>query len=370
MFAISIPNNEFVHRLMLIFILFTSCQRHSEKGSNENNIHPTDNTISLSAAQIQLANIKVAQVTEGEFNYNHLFSGVLKVNEESVSIISSRATGRVLKLFLKNPGETVNKGDSIYQIYCEDLVTAERQYFTLQSNNWNYNGKYEPSLALENKLLLLGMLPPQIDKLKKNGKILFAVTILSPVKGVVRLVNISEGQYVNAGQTLFELADDRKLWVEAQVHPEDLEFLRVGMHSSITLPDADNRTFQSTVSFINPTIEQGKNATIIRSVIDNSMRKLHPGMLVILNVHAGISKCVMVPLSSLITDKNGNIIWVRNPNGTYTARKITVGLQSDNTVQVLSGIRESESVVTSGAYLLNSELILRKGTLHEAQVNL
>jgi len=79
---------------------------------------------------------------------------------------------------------------------------------------------------------------------------------------------------------------------------------------------------------------------------------------------------VMVPLSSLITDKNGNIIWVRNPNGTYTARKITVGLQSDNTVQVLSGIRESESVVTSGAYLLNSELILRKGTLHEAQVNL
>jgi len=142
------------------------------------------------------------------------------------------------------------------------------------------------------------------------------------------------------------------------------------MHSSITLPDAENRTIKSTVSFINPTIEQGKNATIIRSVIDNSARKLHPGMLAILNVHAGISKCVMVPLSSLITDKNGNIIWVRNPNGTYTARKITVGLQSDNTVQVLSGIRESESVVTSGAYLLNSELILRKGTLHEAQVNL
>jgi membrane fusion protein, copper/silver efflux system len=370
MFSISKQNKEFLSVFLLIFILFTSCQRHAEKGLNETRIQPTDNTISLSAAQIQLANIKVAQVYEGEFNYNHLFPGVLKVNEESVSIISSRATGRILKLFLKNTGEIVNKGDSIYQIYCEDLVTAERQYFTLQSNNWNYNGKYEPSLALENKLLLLGMLPPQIDRLKKNGKILFAVTIFSPVKGIVRTINISEGQYVTAGQTLFELADDRKLWLEAQVHPEDLEYLKVGMPSDIVLPDAENRTLKSTISFINPTIEQGKNVTIIRSVIDNSTLKLHPGMLAIIHVQAGINKCVLAPVSSLITDKNGSVVWVRNENGTFTGRKITVGLQSENTVQVLSGLKESESVVISGAYLLNSELILRKGTISEGHINM
>ena len=370
MIGIFKQNKNFFFGFMVFLILFTSCKRHSETGLNDTKTQQMDNTISLSAAQVQLANIKVALVFEGKFNYNHLFSGVLKVNEESVSIISSRATGRILKLFLKNPGETVNKGDSIYQIYCEDLVAAERQYFTLQSNNWNYNGKYEPSLALENKLLLLGMLPEQIDRLRKNGKILFAVTIFSPVKGVVRSINISEGQYVTAGQTLFELADDRKLWVEAEVHPEDLEFLKVGMSSDITLPDAENVTLKSSVSFINPTFEPGKNTTLIRSVIDNSTRKLHPGMMAILHVQDGIKRCVMVPASSLITDKNGSVVWVRNEDGTFTGRKIKVGMQSDNTVQVLSGLKESETVVTSGAYLLNSELILRKGTISEGHVKM
>jgi len=370
MIAKSKYKKEFVSWLILILILFTSCQRHSEKGLNENKIHLTDNTISLSGAQVQLANIKVVQVSKSEFNFNHLFTGVLKVNEESTSIISSRATGRIIKLFLKNPGETVNKGDSIYQIYCEDLVAAERQYFTLQSNNWNYNGKYEPSLALENKLLLLGMLPSQIEQLRKKGKILFAVTIFSPVKGVVRSINISEGQYVNEGQTMYELADDRKLWVEAQVHPEDLDFLKVGMPSNITLPDAGNMAIKSTVSFINPALDQGRNVTIIRSVIDNTTRKLHPGMMAIMHVQAGINKCVTVPASSLITDKHGSVVWVQNGNGTFTERKITVGMQSEDAVQVLSGLSESESVVTTGAYLLNSELILRKGTVAEAKVNM
>ena len=362
--------NEFL-TVVLIFLLFTtSCNKPTAISSNEDKVQPADNTISLSAAQIQLANIKVAQVKEGEFNYNRLFTGVLKVNEESSTIISSRATGRILRLFLKNPGETVNKGDSIYQIYCEDLVAAERQYFTLQSNNWNYNGKYEPSLALENKLILLGMLPAQIDKLRKNGKILFAVTIFSPVKGVVRSINISEGQYVNAGQTLFELADDRKLWVEAQVHPEDLEFLKVGIPSEILLPDAGNHIIKSTISFINPTLEQGKNVTIIRAVIKNSNRSLHPGMMAMMHVQAGINKCVIIPGSSLITDKNGSVVWVRNENGTFTGRKIETGLQSDDAVQVLSGLSGSEWVVSSGAYLLNSELILRKGTAPVAVVKM
>ena len=51
---------------------------------------------------------------------------------------------------------------------------------------------------------------------------------------------------------------------------------------------------------------------------------------------------------------------------TFSAKKITTGLQSDDLVQVISGLTKSEFVVTSGAYLLNSELILRKGNIADA----
>lgn len=353
--------------LLMIILLSVSCRKHSGIFINEDHTQSTDNTINLSQAQIQLANIKVIQANEEFFSYNRQFAGVLKVNEESSATVSSRATGRILKLFIKNIGEVVNKGDSLYQFYCEDLIAAERQYFTLQSNNWNFNGKYEPSLALENKLLLLGMIPSQIEKLKKDGKILFAVTILSPVKGVLRTINISEGQYVNAGQTLFELADDTKLWVEAEVHPDDLGVLKVGMGSIITIPDAGNRILRSSVSFIKPSFEQGRNVSIIRSNIENTNKKLYPGMLVLMRIQSPKNRCVVVPSSAVIADKNGSTIWIQNENKSFSRRNITTGMQSDDSIQVLSGLSKSEFVVTSGVYLLNSELTLRKGTIAEVR---
>ena len=360
-------NITFASTLLMIFFLLVSCQRHSEKIMNENKVLTPDNAISLSEAQIQLANIKISPVNEGVFNYNRQFTGVLKVNEESSATISSRAIGRIVKLYIKNVGENVNKGDSLYQFYCEDMVAAERQFFNLQSNNWNFNGKFEPSLALENKLLLLGMLPSQIEKLRKDGKVLFAVTICSPVKGVIRSINISEGQYVNAGQTLFELADDTKLWVEAQVQPDDLQTLQVGMQSVVTVPDAGNLTYKSAITFISPSLEQGKNVSLIRSVINNSNRKLYPGMLALMRIQSEKNRCVVVPASAVIRDKRGSLVWIQNENKSFSGRIITTGLQSEDSVQILSGLSKSELVVTSGAYLLNSEQILRNGTTAEVK---
>jgi len=352
---------------LLIALFIISCKKHSKISLKKNDTQTLGNTISLSEAQIQLANIKVIQTDESVFSFNRIFTGVLKVNEESAINISSRATGRISELYLKNVGETVNKGDSLYQFYCEELVAAERQYFTLQSNNWNYNGKYEPSLALENRLLLLGMLPKQIDKLKKDGKILFAITIYSPVKGVVRAINIAEGQYVKSGQTLFELADITKLWVEAQVQPDMLEILKVGMQSIISLPDAGNRTIKSNISFISPSLEQGKNVTVIRSVIDNPNGKLYPGMLALIHIQSERNRCVVVPSSAVIVNKNISLVWIKNENGTFSERNVTTGMESNDSVQILAGLNKSEYVVSTGAYLLNSEHILRQGTVAEAR---
>ena len=182
-------NPEFLSILLIFCSLLFSCNRE-QTPNTAGTVMPVTKII-LSDAQIQLANIKVIEVQEDIMEQNLELTGVLRVNEESAVSISARADGRIQKLFFKNSGETVNKGDSLYQFYSEELVNAQREYFTIQSNNWNYSGRYEPSLVLENKLLLLGMLPNQIAQLKKDGKILFSVTILSPVNGTIRSVNIT-----------------------------------------------------------------------------------------------------------------------------------------------------------------------------------
>lgn len=345
-----------------IFLLLTgSCIQQPELNTGEGPL--TSDNIFLSEAQIQLANIKVAEVNEGTIGKERLFTGVLKVNEQDVVNITSRSTGRIQKLYFKNTGEYVKKGDSLYQFYSDELVAAEKEYFTLQRDNWNFSGRYEPSLLLENKLLFLGMLPSQIATLRKDGKILFSITIHSPAAGTIRSINVTENQYVNGGQVLFELADDRQLWVEAQVYPDDLPYLQVGLPSEVNVPIAGTRTIQSTISFVSPSFEQGTNVTLIRSEIDNRDKSLYPGMLAVMSVQSQRNSGIVVPASAVLLDKNGSRVWIQNEDGSFSCRIVTTGIQSEDSVLILTGLNNARRIVTSGAYLLNSEFILKKGTI-------
>lgn len=352
--------------IILLFLLAQlSCRHQTEQ--NRKMIQAPERQIILSDAQIQLANIKIEEINERLIGQNLLFNGVLKVNEQSAVNITSRAIGRIQKLYFKNAGENVKKGDSLYQIYSDELVAAEREYITLQRNNWNFSGRYEPSLALENKLLLFGMLPEQIAQLRKEGNVLFAVTICSPASGTIRSINVTEGQYVNSGQTIFELADDQQLWVEAQVYPDDLPALKVGLRATVTVPIAGNLPIKTNICFINPSFEQGKNVILIRSLIDNPDKNLHPGMLALMSVQTHKNKGIVVPASAVIVGKNGNRIWIRNDDGSFSGITVTTGIQSEDSVLIISGLEEIKTIVTSGAYLLNSELILKNGTFTEIE---
>ena len=349
--------------ILIFFTLLVSCKQPLTKTGSERLV--SANNLILSEAQVQLANIKFTGVNEGLVGPNKGYTGVLKVNELSAVNISSRTIGRIQKLFFKNTGEIVHKGDSLYQIYSDELVAAEREYSTLQSNNWNFNGKYEPSLILEDRLLYLGMLPSQIEQLKKDGKILFSVTIFSPVSGTIRSIYITEGQYVTAGLTLFGLADYNKLWLEAQVYQNDLQYLKVGMQSVVTIPVAGNIVVESIISSINPSFEQGKNVILIRTLIDNPDKNLYPGMLALVNVQAKKSYGIVIPASAVITDKYGSRVWIRNENGSFSGRTVTTGIQSEDSVLIVAGLDKTDFVVTSGAYLLNSEFVFKKGTVSD-----
>ena len=211
--------------ILLAFSLI-SCERQATANLR---MEPQQSGLKLSEAQLQLANIKVETVSRGVINHELLVNGVLKVDEQSVASISSRSAGRIERLHFKNTGAQVNQGDSLYEIYSEDLLSIAREYQGLHDNNWSSNKRSDLELAAQNKLLLSGMLQSQIDKLNDTRYIYPLITILSPEKGLIRSIGVTEGEYVEVGRKLFELADDSKLWVEAQVYPNELQYLKPGM---------------------------------------------------------------------------------------------------------------------------------------------
>ena len=345
--------------LPCVFLIIFSCKMQQDEKIIPDS--PVDNQIMLSDAQIQLANINIADANEGTIARDLSLTGVLKINEQNAVTISSRVAGRIEKLFFKNSGESVKKGDKLYEFYSEDIVSAQREYITLQRNNWNASGRYEPSLALENKLLLMGLLPSQIKQLVNDGKILFVVPIYSPAAGKIKAINVSEGQYVNANQPMYELAEDNTLWVEAQVYPDEIKFLKIGMSATITIPAGGNLPVKSKISFINPSFETGKNVTLVRAVINNPENRFHPGMFALINLKAQITRGIIIPSSSVISGVDGDVVWVRQEDGGFSGRRVITGLQSGDSILVVSGLTTSDRIVTAGAYLLNSEQILKQG---------
>jgi|WetSurMetagenome_2_1015567.scaffolds.fasta_scaffold13775_4 membrane fusion protein, copper/silver efflux system len=315
----------------------------------------------LSEAQMQLANIRVAAAERGKISHNLILTGVIKVDEQSVSSVSSRLEGRIEKLYFKTTGGIVRKGDALYDVYSEQLYAVMREYKSLQDNNWNTVRRTDITLATENKLLLLGMTKAQIDAIYTTKFLSPTVTIFSPGSGIIRSVGITEGQYIAPGDQLFELADDNKLWVEAQVYPNELQLLKPGMPADVIVPGAGELTIPNRISFINPAFEPGTNITLIRTVIDNPGEKLHPGMLSLLRIHTAKSEGIVIPASAMLIGKNGTHVWVQNEDGTFLKRKILTGIQSSDSVLVVAGLEEGEAVVVSGAYLIDSEEILKKG---------
>jgi len=138
--------------LVLVFIML-SCKMHKDEVTPDSAIK--GNNIVLSDAQIQLANINIEGIRDASIGRKLTLTGVLKVNEQSAVSFSSWISGRIEKLYFRNTGERVKKGDMLYEFYSEELVSTQREYYRLQSNNWNFSARYEPSLAVEEKLLLM-----------------------------------------------------------------------------------------------------------------------------------------------------------------------------------------------------------------------
>jgi len=322
---------------------------------------PPVNHIMLSDAQLQLANITTATARTGNIGQELALTAVLKVNEQSAATVSSRVPGRIEKLYFKNTGETVRKGDRLYEFFSEELVTVQREYMRLESNNWNFSARYEPSLAVREKLQRMGMTELQVRQLAADSKLLFTLPIYSPVSGKIRSVNVSEGEYVKEGQVLFELADDINLWVEARAYPYDTRFIRPGMDAEVLVPSAGNAPIKCRIEFVNPSLENGKNVSLVRVLINNPDRTLHPGMLAILKVRAETSHGVVIPASAVMRSNSGERVWVREACGGFSVRPVISGMQAGDSVLIVSGLKESEVVASSGVYLLDSERILKQG---------
>jgi Cu(I)/Ag(I) efflux system membrane fusion protein len=275
--------------------------------------------------------------------------------------------GRIEKLYYKNLGDYVKKGAPLYDLYSEELNNAKQEYLLALDKKKTFEGEsiidFDQLLqGAKNKLLLWGMSEKQVRQLADNKKSATTTTFYSTAPGYITSLDIREGDYVMEGATLVKLADLSALWAEAQVYTSQLAAMDKNSVATVQLPDFNGKEIKGKIEFVNPEINPDTRINLIRVSIPNPGNQLKPGMpaYVILNSPQKIT--LTLPVDAVIRDGKGATIWIQTADKTFKSVMVQTGLETGDRIEITSGIRAGDVVVISGAYLLNSEYVFKKGT--------
>ncbi|MES2874066.1 MAG: efflux RND transporter periplasmic adaptor subunit [Bacteroidota bacterium] len=324
-----------------------------------------NNGFMLSESQMQLGNIKTIKVGASDFNTSKVLNARLIANPELTEVISSRYPGRIEKLYVKEAGRSVTKGQLLFQIYSEELQIIQQDYL-LQLRQVAAFPKEQIYQTLresaKNKLKLFGYSNTQIAALAKTTNVSPLVTVYAKIAGVVNEVNVTEGQYVAEGTSILRLENFSQLWIEADVYPAEASQIRIGTTIKVSVNGIGDQEQTATINFISPQIDPASQLLKVRATIPNK-GNLQPGMqATVLLAGVQINQAISLPLDAVIRDENGAHVWVKIGKNTFEPRMVVTGEEDANQIIIISGLENIGEVVISGAYLLSSEFILKKGT--------
>lgn len=322
--------------------------------------------LQLSERQIQLGNIQTDTIRNGTIGDQLVLTATLNFDQMKSASVSSRVMGRVERLYYKNLGDYVKKGSALYEIYSEDLNNAKQEYILALDKKKVFADEsvidFDQLIqSARNKLLLWGLSEALIAELTQSKKATPTTTFYSTAGGYITQLDIREGDYIMEGGTIIKLADLSALWAEAQVYTSQMAEINSNSVAIVQLPDFDNKEIKGKIEFVNPEINPDTRINLIRVSIPNPGNQLKPGMPAYVLLKSPQRTSLTLPIDAVIRDGKGATVWVQTGKNTFKSLMVQVGMESGDRIEIKSGLKEGDIVVLTGAYLLHSEYVFKKG---------
>ncbi len=354
-----------ISTLLIIGLLACSKETKQSEHAVSSHIMETSNALILSESQIRLANISTQTVSMKSIGQTLPVNARLVANEELSEVISSRATGRIEKLFVKEEGRMVNSGEPLYELYSESLLTFQKEYLLALEQYKTMkavDSRYEDYLkSARKKLLLYGLTEKQINRLQGANDIQPRITFLATASGVVKEIKVAEGQYLNEGDALYQLENIGSLWVEAELYPSELQYVKGGDRILVQVTGFEENPVEASVTFLSPEYRSNTQVTVLRATLNNPGMKWKPGMQAQVFLKHSEKTSLAIPSDAVIHDQRGTHVYIQTAANSFASRMVKTGIENFDAVEITEGLKEGEVVVVTGAYLLYSEIILKQG---------
>lgn len=355
--------------------------------SERNTAQPAKNSSgnpTLELSPSQLSAIKIEPVGVYEFPLEKETVGNISFSDEMSVQVFPAYQGTIIKAFVEL-GAQVEKDQPLYTIKSPDLIQAEstligaaatfelttkelervkglpgvaqREVEQAISDQQTADGALE---AARDAVRVFGKTNAEIDQMIASRKIDPALVVHSPIAGRITQYNAPPGLMVQPGSppAPYTVSDMTVKWMLASVVESDIALFHLGQPVQVKVLAYPNRVFRAKVSKIYPAVDPNTHRATVRSEIEDPNDELRPGMLANFVIRVqGPTAGIAIPANGVVREPDGAMTaWVTSDRRHFEQRVVQIGLRRQDKVQILSGLRRGQLVVTDGAVFLSSML--------------
>ena len=369
---------------------------HDEHGEEDAHGDHGSGTVELSAEAIAAARIAVEPAASGALQGELTLPARITMDPLREALISAWIEGQLDAIRVR-PGEDVHKGQTLATVQSPDLgvaiaafrsasaqdaaadarlerlnrlleagVAAKAEVLQAEADHAEAVGALE---AAEERLRIFGV-DPTIGDPHAGEHYASHVPVRSPIAGTVLSSDVSVGERVEPGTTLFHIGDLDAVWLLLDVYERDLSVVRAGQAIRFTVEAWPGDIFEGVVEQVGDWLDPDTRTISVRAVVDNADHRLKPNMFAqaTLTLDAADSATgVLLPADAVQRMDGGEVVFVQGDTGHFTARPVEIAARSSQGVLLSSGVEVGENVVTSGAFALKSEL--EKGDLGDGHAH-
>lgn len=312
--------------------------------------------IAVAPEMIQTMGVRTAPVMVADFGRTLRAFGTVETNERLENVAASRIEGWIEDLQVRAEGDIVRPGAVLYRVYSPDLIAAQKDYL-----NSLTIGNQNRIAAVKQRLRSLGMQAPAIDRLTETRKVIERVPVYAEAGGVVASLEVREGDYIEPGTPILRLQSYAKVWVMASVPEQDLALINTSMAVRLDFPSAPGAPEDGRIDYIYPEIDPKTRTGEVRIEVDNAGGFLRPGAYADISIEIGDEPRLSIPTEAVLRDSRGENVIVALGDGRFAGRPVQTGISANGRTEILAGLAAGEQIVSSGQFMLDSEVNLREG---------
>ncbi|MCC6418203.1 MAG: efflux RND transporter periplasmic adaptor subunit [Gemmataceae bacterium] len=363
------------------------------------------NRIQLTPYRVALAGIRTARVGYEPLTRVIRTVGFVEFDERKLARITARVTGktRIDKLFVNVTGQTVRQGEPLALVYSPDLVVTVQNLLDARDSRNDVLLR-----VARDRLRLWGIEESEIKHALHKEKGLTQLIVRAPMSGHVIRKYPVEGEYVEEGSPLYDVADLSTVWLEAQVYEDDLAFLRKELTVEATTRAFPGRVFRGKLALLQPHLDAATRTLRVRFDMDNPGHDLRPGMYAAVTLRlpaaqldlmqaaarddlttraaaAGLGSALAggwpsptagveallreaaarglrdrglvlaVPEAAVIDSGTRKIVYRMVEPGVYEGVEVQLGPRCGESYPVLRGLNAADEIATAGSFLIDAE---------------